>query len=153
MLRPGCLLVAPALSHLARCPAAARFDRCDPSLAFFTKLDPAANCIGFVRKLYSRTCLRTVNHLLQLMQAATRRPCIDACWLNRKTDASFRRTALPSTCQSPADPSAAPAISGTVIASGAIHNVSLTRLRTQDEITVVRQKAVQLRGSYTPPGG
>jgi uncharacterized protein with GYD domain len=51
------------------------------------------------------------------------------------------------------DPSAAPAISGTVVASGAIHNVSLTRLWTQDEITQVRQKAVQLRGSYTPPGG
>jgi uncharacterized protein with GYD domain len=50
------------------------------------------------------------------------------------------------------DPSAAPAISGTVIASGAIHNVSLTRLWTQDEITQVRQKAVQLRGSSTPPG-
>ena len=32
-----------------------RLWRCDPSLAFFTKLDPAANCIGFVRKLYSRT--------------------------------------------------------------------------------------------------
>jgi uncharacterized protein with GYD domain len=50
------------------------------------------------------------------------------------------------------DPSAAPAISGTVVASGAIHNVSLTRLWTQDEITLVRQKAVQLRGSYSPPG-
>src|SRR4051812_13639922 len=51
------------------------------------------------------------------------------------------------------DPTAAPAISGTVVASGAIHNVSLTRLWTQDEITLVRQRAVQLRGSYTPPGG
>ena len=51
------------------------------------------------------------------------------------------------------DPNAAPAISGTVVASGAIHNVNLTRLWTQDEIMLVRQKAVQLRGSYTPPGG
>lgn len=51
------------------------------------------------------------------------------------------------------DPSSAPAISGTVVAAGAVHNVSLTRLWTQDEITQVRQKAVQLRGSYTPPGG
>ena len=51
------------------------------------------------------------------------------------------------------DPSAAPAISGTVVASGAIYNVNLTRLWTQDEIMVVRQKAVQLRSSYTPPGG
>jgi uncharacterized protein with GYD domain len=50
------------------------------------------------------------------------------------------------------DPNSAPAISGTVIASGAIHNISLTRLWTQDEITLVRQKAAQLRGSYTPPG-
>jgi hypothetical protein len=51
------------------------------------------------------------------------------------------------------DPSSAPAISGTVIAAGAIHNVNLTRLWTQDEIVQVRQKAAQLRGSYKPPGG
>ncbi|QHO73376.1 GYD domain-containing protein [Bradyrhizobium sp. CCBAU 051011] len=51
------------------------------------------------------------------------------------------------------DPNSAPAISGTVVASGAIHNVHLTRLWTQDEIMQVRQKAVQLRGSYKPPGG
>jgi uncharacterized protein with GYD domain len=51
------------------------------------------------------------------------------------------------------DPSAAPAISGTVVASGAIHNAHLTRLWTLDEITQVRLKAVQLRGAYTPPGG
>jgi hypothetical protein len=51
------------------------------------------------------------------------------------------------------DPNSAPAISGTVVAAGAVHNVSLTRLWTQDEIAQVRQKAVQLRGSYTPPGG
>ena len=50
------------------------------------------------------------------------------------------------------DPSAAPAISGTVVASGAVHNVTLTRLFTPDEITQVRQKAVQLKGAYTPPG-
>ena len=51
------------------------------------------------------------------------------------------------------DPSSAPAISGTVVAAGAIHNVNLTRLWTQDEITKVRQKAAELRGSYKPPGG
>lgn len=51
------------------------------------------------------------------------------------------------------DPNSAPAISGTVVASGAIHNVTLTKLWTQDEIMLVRQKAVQLRASYTPPGG
>ena len=51
------------------------------------------------------------------------------------------------------DSNAAPAISGTVIASGAIHNVNLTRLWTPDEITQVRQKAVQLRSAYRPPGG
>jgi uncharacterized protein with GYD domain len=50
------------------------------------------------------------------------------------------------------DPSAAPAISGVVVASGAIHNVTLTRLWTQDEIKQVRQKASQLRGAYKPPG-
>lgn len=51
------------------------------------------------------------------------------------------------------DPSAAPAISGTVVAAGAIHNVHLTRLWTQDEIIQVREKAVKLRGSYRPPSG
>jgi uncharacterized protein with GYD domain len=51
------------------------------------------------------------------------------------------------------DPSSAPAISGIVVASGAVHNVTLTRLWTQDEITQVRQKAVQLKGAYSPPGG
>jgi uncharacterized protein with GYD domain len=51
------------------------------------------------------------------------------------------------------DPNSASAMSGIAIASGAVHNVSLTRLWTQDEITQVRQKAAQLRGSYTPPGG
>ncbi|MDE5465665.1 GYD domain-containing protein [Bradyrhizobium sp. CSS354] len=50
------------------------------------------------------------------------------------------------------DPTAAPAISGTVVASGAIHNVSLIRLWTQDEIAQVRQTASQLRGEYSPPG-
>ena len=50
------------------------------------------------------------------------------------------------------DPSAAPAISCTVVASGAIHNAKLTRLWTQDEIKQVRQKASKLRGAYKPPG-
>ena len=50
------------------------------------------------------------------------------------------------------DPNSAPAISGIVLATGAVHNVHLTRLWTQDEIAQVRQKAVKLRGSYTPPG-
>ena len=51
------------------------------------------------------------------------------------------------------DPISAPAISGTVVASGAIHNAHLTRLWTPDEIAQVRQKAVKLRSAYTPPGG
>ncbi|MBR1273179.1 GYD domain-containing protein [Bradyrhizobium sp. AUGA SZCCT0283] len=51
------------------------------------------------------------------------------------------------------DPNSAPAISGIAVAAGAVHNITLTRLWTQDEIAQVRQKAAQLRGSYTPPGG
>jgi len=51
------------------------------------------------------------------------------------------------------DPGSAPAISGIVVASGAVHNVTLTRLWTQDEIAQVRQKATQLKGAYSPPGG
>ena len=50
-----------------------------------------------------------------------------------------------------ADPSAAPAITGVVVASGALHHVKLTRLLTQDEVMQVRQKASQLRGVYKPP--
>ena len=50
------------------------------------------------------------------------------------------------------DPGAAAAISGVVVASGALHHVKLTRLLTQDEVIHVRQKASQLRGAYKPPG-
>ena len=50
------------------------------------------------------------------------------------------------------DPAAAAAISGVVTAGGAIHNVKLTRLLTQDEVTHVRQTAAKLRGAYKPPG-
>ena len=50
-----------------------------------------------------------------------------------------------------ADPSAAPAITGVVVASGALHNVKLTRLMTQDEVMQVRQKASKLRGAYKAP--
>jgi uncharacterized protein with GYD domain len=50
------------------------------------------------------------------------------------------------------DPSAAPAITGVVVAAGALHNVKLTRLLTQDEVMQIRQKASQLRGAYKAPG-
>ena len=50
------------------------------------------------------------------------------------------------------DPSAAPAICGVVVASGALHNVKLKRLLTQDEVVQVRKKASELRGAYKPPG-
>jgi uncharacterized protein with GYD domain len=49
------------------------------------------------------------------------------------------------------DPSAAVAITGIAVASGAAQNVKLTRLFTQEEITHVRHTAVKLRGSYKPP--
>jgi hypothetical protein len=51
------------------------------------------------------------------------------------------------------EPNAASAMTGDVIASGAVHNVNLTRLWTPDEVTQVRQKAAQIKSSYTPPGG
>lgn len=51
------------------------------------------------------------------------------------------------------DPSVAPAISGVVVAAGAMQNVRLVRLFTQDEIKVVRQQASKLKSAYTPPGG
>jgi len=50
------------------------------------------------------------------------------------------------------EPSAAPAISGVIVASGALHHVKLTRLLTQEEVIQVRQKAKALRDAYKPPG-
>src|SRR5947209_7224452 len=50
------------------------------------------------------------------------------------------------------DPGAAPAITGVVIASGALHNVELKRLLTQDEVIQIRHTASKLRGAYKPPG-
>jgi|ERR1700728_2110732 len=50
------------------------------------------------------------------------------------------------------DPSAAAAITGVIVASGALHKAKLTRLLTQEEVAQVRQKAAQLRGSYKAPG-
>ena len=50
------------------------------------------------------------------------------------------------------DPAVAAAISGIVVALGSVHNVKLTRLMTQEEVTHVRKKASELRGAYKPPG-
>ena len=50
------------------------------------------------------------------------------------------------------DPGAGPAISGVVVASGALQNAELKRLWTQDEIMQVRQTASKLRSAYKPPG-
>ena len=50
------------------------------------------------------------------------------------------------------DPEAAPAIVGVAVAGGAIHNVKLTRLMTQEEVGKVRQKGRDLRASYKAPG-
>jgi len=50
------------------------------------------------------------------------------------------------------DPGAAPAIVGIVVAAGTLQNVKLTRLLTQDEVIPIRQKAAQIRASYSPPG-
>ncbi|WP_246667537.1 GYD domain-containing protein [Bradyrhizobium macuxiense] len=50
------------------------------------------------------------------------------------------------------DPTVAPAITGIVVAAGAIQNVKLVRLFTQDEIKVVRQHAAKLKAAYSPPG-
>src|SRR5437899_3810274 len=50
------------------------------------------------------------------------------------------------------NPDAAPAISGLTVTTGALQNVRLMRLFTQDEIKHVRQNAAKLRASYSPPG-
>jgi uncharacterized protein with GYD domain len=51
-----------------------------------------------------------------------------------------------------ADPAAASAMAGVAVAGGAIYNLKLTRLMTQDEVGKVREKARELRGSYKAPG-
>ena len=50
------------------------------------------------------------------------------------------------------DPNVAPALSGVVVASGALQNVELKRLWTPEEITPVRQTASKLRSAYKLPG-
>lgn len=49
------------------------------------------------------------------------------------------------------DPSVAPAISGVVMASGAVKDIKFFRLLSQEEVVAVRKKAVELRKAYTPP--
>lgn len=50
------------------------------------------------------------------------------------------------------DPAMAPAIAGVAVSSGAVQNVKLTRLLTQEEIVSVRQNAAKIRGAYKAPG-
>ena len=50
------------------------------------------------------------------------------------------------------EPETAAAITGLAVAGGAVRNIKLTRLMTQDEVAKVRQKARQLRSSYKAPG-
>jgi uncharacterized protein with GYD domain len=50
------------------------------------------------------------------------------------------------------DPVAAAAITATVASSDSVQNVKMRRLYTHDEVMTVRQKRVQLHGSYRPPG-
>lgn len=50
------------------------------------------------------------------------------------------------------DPSAAPAITGVIVSSGAVQNVKMMRLLSQDDVVAARQKAQQIRGAYRMPG-
>ena len=50
------------------------------------------------------------------------------------------------------DPVAAAAITGTVASSDGVKNVKMMRLWSQDEIMAVRQKRIELHGSYKAPG-
>lgn len=47
-------------------------------------------------------------------------------------------------------PEVAPAVSGVIAASGAVHNLRLTRLMTPEEVAGVRRRAAQLRAAYRP---
>jgi len=50
------------------------------------------------------------------------------------------------------DPEMALSMTGVAMAGGALRDIKLTRLLTQDEVKSVRQKARQLRGAYKAPG-
>jgi hypothetical protein len=50
------------------------------------------------------------------------------------------------------DPVVAAAITGTVASSDGVQNVKMMRLWSEDEIMAVRQKRIQLHGSYKAPG-
>ncbi len=50
------------------------------------------------------------------------------------------------------EPSMVAATTGVAVAGGAIHNVKLTRLMTQDEVAKVRQKARIIRSAYKALG-
>ena len=50
------------------------------------------------------------------------------------------------------DPGMAPAISGVAVSGGAVQNLKLMRLLTQEEVVVVRQNAQKIRGAYKAPG-
>ncbi len=50
------------------------------------------------------------------------------------------------------DADMAASIAGVAVAGGAVQNLKLTRLLTQDELKNVQQKARQIRAAYKPPG-
>ncbi len=50
------------------------------------------------------------------------------------------------------EPEAAAAITGTVVSSGAVQNVKMIRLWTNEEMNSTRQKRLQLHKCYKAPG-
>jgi len=50
------------------------------------------------------------------------------------------------------DPDMAPAICGVAFSAGTLQDLELTRLFTMEEVAKVRQKSMQIRGAYKPPG-
>lgn len=50
------------------------------------------------------------------------------------------------------DPEMSAAISGVVVAEDVLHNVSVTRLYTAEQMKSVRQKRMQLAAAYKAPG-
>jgi len=50
------------------------------------------------------------------------------------------------------DPEMAIAITGVAVSSGAVQDVSMTRLFSMDEVASVRQKRIKLTAAYKPPG-
>ena len=51
-----------------------------------------------------------------------------------------------------ADPIAAAAVNAVVVAGGAVMDVKIRRLWSDEDVTAIRKKRAEIEGAYSPPG-